>query len=39
MAPYSSRVKGLFDSINTEVEQCYELAKRAKAMGYDPDCL
>ena len=37
MTPYSPRVAGIFDDINKKVENCYDVAKKAKTMGFDPD--
>jgi len=37
MAPYSSRVAGIFDSLQKEVLYCYEIANKTKTLGYDPD--
>lgn len=37
MAPYSTRVAGIFDSLQKEVLHCYEIANKTKTLGYDPD--
>ena len=37
MAPYSSRVENIFNSLNNDVMNCYDIANRAKSLGYDPD--
>jgi DNA polymerase II large subunit len=37
MVAYSSRIGALFEDINTRVEACYEIANKAKSLGFDPD--
>jgi DNA polymerase II large subunit len=37
MPECSPRVKAIFEDINQKTEECYDIAKRSKTMGYDPD--
>ncbi|MBI5798063.1 DNA polymerase II large subunit [Candidatus Woesearchaeota archaeon] len=37
MALYSSRVEKIFDSLLSEVKNCYIIANKVKTLGYDPD--
>ncbi|MBT5029882.1 DNA polymerase II large subunit [archaeon] len=37
MAEYSERVGKIFEDIDKEVKNCYDIANKAKALGFDPD--
>ena len=37
MATYSKRVAKIFEDIDKEVKNCYNIANKAKALGFDPN--